>query len=1434
MGAMALRGVALATVLVPWMSGADARAADLLVPGQFTTIQSAIDAAVAGDRVLVAPGVYPERLRTFGKAIVLESTSDAEQTVVDGASAGSVLRCVDGETSATMFVGLTFRNGAAPIGAGVYANSASPTFRGCIFEANIASDRGGGVAGVNARMTFENCVFRDCRATERGGAVYLLINSDTAFVNCSFTGNEARNRNETSYGGAVAAESASDVSFATCSFATNKAAPESGFSGGAIGGALWLSGVVATFDACDFQDNSAIAISGDAGGGAIWSTGPTSIANGAFTGNRAETSAGGSSVQGGAVYLASAGPVAPSTFTGNVAMGGTTARGGALCVNSGKSIDLGGCIFASNRVENASNGSGGAAALSVSATVASTLTCTGNAILSCSSGAFGGAIEAGGSMEIGTLVLEDNAIGPKGFTTSNGSGGGLSVGADLTISGGTASRNTLRTANGGGGAISCGNAVVSGVTFESNAMTGAGGSATLWGGALRTADASISDCTFTGNSITGGPNARGGALASQGALTITATQFNACRLAGQSNAWGGAVYADTVDMSDCQFTDCEVTDGSTANGGGISIAGATMIADAVFTRCASRNASNCSGGAIHVENGITTLRFVQCLQCSAQASGSNASQGGALRSSGNILIEDSTFEECRAEANSGTQYGYGGAVYCRSNTTPVVRRTTFTSNHAGQGRAAGYIELANGGPFTFEDCTVTGNTTASGEGAISVSNPTSMHVARSTFTSNTGAANGGALSCGSNGFSAVIEDCAFTGNTANSTGGAIHFPQSNNVTLLRSTFTQNAARSSSGAVDLGRFAEITDCAFTGNTVEFPGAKGGAVRCRSAGDSGPITNSTFDSNTCAEGVLTSGDAGGGAVWSEGSIGAITLSEFRGNRASGLTARGGAIRAASIASIADCVFSDCGVFGQTLDGGAIFVAPSTTYSIGSLSNSTFSSCRASNASRNYAVFGGAIRAQGGRFGVMTGCTFTDCEAEGITAYGGAIRAERLEGISGCRFERCSATSRSNGSARGGALYASNNNASIVPVDTTDFVDCRATVETPVSGSFANGGAIEWISAEVAFATCAFTGNSVSAESATGGAGYLRATSFLDCEFAQNRAFSPTASALGGAVRLEPNGGPTTFTNCHFVANVADGNTARGGALIRDDARVLLEGCTLAGNAAREGGALHFSNGNAPDVAHLVACTFVKNSAARGAALRFENTTGIRIDGCEFAQNLAFDDGGALSLRMVGPLQPDTGIVQSVFAGNISTSGGAVRLDSGGGAWDLPVTGCVFSGNLAVEGGAILTTGGTGAQPALAGDLFCANSPDDIVGDWRDDGGNGFGSGSDCNGNGICDDVDLATGLAEDCNANGVPDGCDIAAGAEDSNSDGVPDECQCIGDIVPNGFVDGGDLSALLGTWGNASGDLSADLDGDGQIGGSDLALLLSNWGPCGRP
>ncbi len=60
-------------------------------------------------------------------------------------------------------------------------------------------------------------------------------------------------------------------------------------------------------------------------------------------------------------------------------------------------------------------------------------------------------------------------------------------------------------------------------------------------------------------------------------------------------------------------------------------------------------------------------------------------------------------------------------------------------------------------------------------------------------------------------------------------------------------------------------------------------------------------------------------------------------------------------------------------------------------------------------------------------------------------------------------------------------------------------------------------------------------------------------------------------------------------------------------------------------------------------------------------------------------------------------------------------------------------------------------------------------------------------DCNGNGIPDGADLASGASQDCNLNQIPDECDVAGGISlDCNDNGIPDECDP--DLNGNGIPD----------------------------------------------
>ncbi len=102
-------------------------------------------------------------------------------------------------------------------------------------------------------------------------------------------------------------------------------------------------------------------------------------------------------------------------------------------------------------------------------------------------------------------------------------------------------------------------------------------------------------------------------------------------------------------------------------------------------------------------------------------------------------------------------------------------------------------------------------------------------------------------------------------------------------------------------------------------------------------------------------------------------------------------------------------------------------------------------------------------------------------------------------------------------------------------------------------------------------------------------------------------------------------------------------------------------------------------------------------------------------------------------------------------------------------------------------------------------------------------------DCNGNGVPDAEDIASGIARDCNLNAIPDSCDLAAGAIDTDSDGRIDSCERdYGDFDLNGVINGLDLAYILSGWGQPNPPIG-DVDHNGVIDGADLTAVLSRWG-----
>ena len=82
----------------------------------YCSIQTAIDAAVDTDEIVVAPGTYFETINFLGKAITLRSSDGPDVTTIDGTGNFHVVQCVSGEGSETVLEGFTVTGDGAFFG----------------------------------------------------------------------------------------------------------------------------------------------------------------------------------------------------------------------------------------------------------------------------------------------------------------------------------------------------------------------------------------------------------------------------------------------------------------------------------------------------------------------------------------------------------------------------------------------------------------------------------------------------------------------------------------------------------------------------------------------------------------------------------------------------------------------------------------------------------------------------------------------------------------------------------------------------------------------------------------------------------------------------------------------------------------------------------------------------------------------------------------------------------------------------------------------------------------------------------------------------------------------------------------------------------------------------------------------------------------------
>ncbi|MBI3151172.1 MAG: hypothetical protein HYZ21_03515 [Chloroflexi bacterium] len=303
----------------------------------FKKLQNALDAAVAGDQIWVAAGIYypdegtlqtnNDRTESFilednvdlyggfagtetqlsqrniaANPTILSGDIDKNDTNTDGNDIAETTADIvgsnsyhivlgDNSSSATTFDGFIITAGQANgaggdmVGAGMYNFYSTPTLVNLTFSGNYASSQGGGLSNYNSdTISLTNVVFTGNSAGLSGGGMQNINNSNAVLTNVTFSGNEA------GAGGGMENSLNSQATLTNVTFSQN--------DGGSQGGGYYnTTGSESTLANVDFLNNSA-----GYGGGMFDQNGYAQIlSNVTFDGNTA-------GANGGGLYTANNGP----------------------------------------------------------------------------------------------------------------------------------------------------------------------------------------------------------------------------------------------------------------------------------------------------------------------------------------------------------------------------------------------------------------------------------------------------------------------------------------------------------------------------------------------------------------------------------------------------------------------------------------------------------------------------------------------------------------------------------------------------------------------------------------------------------------------------------------------------------------------------------------------------------------------------------------------------------------------------------------------------------------------------------------------------------------------------------------------------------------------------------------------------------------------
>ena len=203
------------------------------VPQDYAAIRQAVDAAKAGDTIIVAPGTYYDYLDFRGKSITIRSVNPlapdiVSSTILTGGPANpTIANFSKGENNDTILEGFTIKDSARQ--AVFISNRSSPTIRRNVF---VNNKEGAITILGDSQPVVEGNHFKENSASQfyflSAGAIYIRDSSPT-IINNQFAGNKSARS-----GGAIYVEKKSAPKIAGNVFISNH-------GGGLGGGAIFVS-----------------------------------------------------------------------------------------------------------------------------------------------------------------------------------------------------------------------------------------------------------------------------------------------------------------------------------------------------------------------------------------------------------------------------------------------------------------------------------------------------------------------------------------------------------------------------------------------------------------------------------------------------------------------------------------------------------------------------------------------------------------------------------------------------------------------------------------------------------------------------------------------------------------------------------------------------------------------------------------------------------------------------------------------------------------------------------------------------------------------------------------------------------------------------------------------------------------------------------------